>query len=167
MKRIIFYFLLFTFYLSAEGCGTSPQYQEHFNVPKNAWDYSFRPEFHFEITDTASAYQLVFLIRHTDAYAYNNIWILLDTKAPGDTIYHPMRFEVPLAANSGQWLGRGTGEIYEQHVAINNLSTPAFFQRKGLYTIRMAQDMRTTPLADVMQVGLRIEKLGIMQHRPG
>lgn len=159
MKRLFFYLIVLNAYL-LQGCGTSPQYQEHFNVPGNAWDYSFRPEFNFEITDTAALYQLVFLVRHTDAYAYNNIWLLLDTRAPGDSVFHPMRVEVPLAANTGQWLGRGTGEIYEQRVAINNLSTPAVFSRKGRYTIRMAQDMRTNPLRDVMQVGLRLEKLG-------
>jgi hypothetical protein len=56
------------------------------------------------------------------------------------------------------------GELYEQRVAINTASNPAFFHKKGLYTIRMAQDMRRNPLPDVLQVGLRIDKLGVPQQ---
>lgn len=164
MKRAFFAILLFPFYLFIASCSSSPQYQEHFNIPKNSWDYSFRPEFHFEIIDTATPYQLFFLIRHTDAYAYSNIWVLLDTKSPGDSQFHPMRVEVPLAAATGQWLGRGMGELYEQHVAINTSANPAFFQKKGIYTVRMSQDMRKNPLADVLQVGLRVEKLGVARQ---
>jgi gliding motility-associated lipoprotein GldH len=166
LRKLFFPLFPFACYLLMAGCSPAPQYQEHFNVPKNSWDYSFRPEFHFEITDTAAAYQLSFLIRHTDAYAFNNIWILLDTKSPGDTVFHPLRAEIPLAANTGQWLGRGMGELYEQRMAINTPDNPAMFQKKGIYTIRMAQDMRKSPLNDVMQVGLRIEKMNLAR-RPG
>lgn len=159
MKQPVFYFLLFTVFLALQGCGSAPQYQEHFNVPKNTWTSSFRPEFHIDIEDTAAAYQLLFLVRHTDNYPFNNIWLQLETKSPGDTVFHKMKVEVPLAAPTGRWLGRGMGELYEQSVAINSEANPAYFQKKGTYAIRMSQVMRVDALPEVMQVGLRLNNL--------
>lgn len=129
-------------------------------MPKNKWDNSFKPEFKFNIDDTAAGYQLLFLMRHTDAYPFSNIWLIMDTKGPGDTAFRKMRVEVKLAAPSGQWLGRGMGDIYEQRVPINAVNQPAIFPKLGLYTVRLSQDMRKNPLPEVIQVGLRIEKLG-------
>ena len=143
----------------------SPQYQDHFNVPGGQWSSNYRPEFKFVIDDTAAAYQLQLLIRHTDAYPFSNIWINMESKAPGDTTYGKVRVEIPLAAPSGQWLGRGYGELYEQRVPITSLSRPAFFARKGTYTVRLSQDMRRNPLPEVLIVGLRLEKLPPFQRK--
>ncbi len=160
-RKIFFYLLPIALYILTAGCGNPPRYQEYFNIPGNSWDTGFHPEFHIDIKDTAAAYQLIFLIRHTDNYPFNNIWLRLDTKAPGDTVFQKLRVEIPLAAPTGQWLGRGMGELYEQHVAINREANPAFFQKKGIYTIRMAQVMRVNALPDIVQVGLRLNYLGI------
>lgn len=165
LRKLLCPFAVIVVWLSFAACRSSPQYQDHVTIPKNAWTYSFKPEFHFTITDTAAPYQLFFLIRHTDAYPFSNIWIQLETQAPGSKTFQKMRVEVPLAASTGQWLGRGMGEIWEQRVPINNVSTPAVFQKKGDYTIRLSHDMRKNPLPDVMQVGLRIEKLDIPGRR--
>jgi gliding motility-associated lipoprotein GldH len=137
----------------------APQYQDHYNIPGGAWSSAFRPEFKFNIADTAAAYQLFLLIRHTDAYPFSNIWINMDSRGPKDTSFRKLRVEVPLAAVSGQWLGRGMGEIWEQRVAINSLQNPAFFPHSGTYTVRLTQDMRRDPLPEVLTIGYRIEKL--------
>lgn len=141
------------------GCRPSPQYQDHYNVPGHAWSSDYKPEFNFDIDDTAAAYQLILLIRHTDAYPFSNIWMNVDSRGPLDSSFKKLRVEVPLAAQSGQWLGRGMGEIWEQRVAINSLQMPAFFPHKGRYTIRLTQDMRRDPLPEVLTIGLRLEKL--------
>ncbi len=152
-----FCILHFAFCISA--CRPSPQYQDHYNIPGQAWRSDYRPEFKFEVADTAAAYQLFLLIRHTDAYPFSNIWINMDSRGPNDSAFRKLRVEVPLAAASGQWLGRGMGEIWEQRVPINSLQMPAFFQHKGLYTVRLTQDMRRDPLPEILTVGFRVEKL--------
>jgi gliding motility-associated lipoprotein GldH len=154
---VAFCILHFAFCISS--CRPAPQYQEHYNIPNGQWASAFQPQFKFRVTDTAAAYQLFLLIRHTEAYPFSNIWINLDSKGPADSTFKKLRVEVPLAATNGQWLGRGMGEIWEQRVAINSLQMPAFFPHKGLYTIRMAQDMRRDPLPEVLTIGLRLEKL--------
>ena len=140
-------------------CRPSPQYQEHFNIPGYTWRSDYKPEFHFTIDDTAAAYQLFLLVRHTDAYPFSNIWIAMDSKAPGDSSWGTARVEIPLAAPSGQWLGRGAGELWEQRVPITTPARPAFFEKKGEYTVRLAHNMRRNPLPELLTIGLRLEKL--------
>jgi gliding motility-associated lipoprotein GldH len=140
-------------------CRPAPQYQDHYNIPGGAWNAAYQPQFHFTITDTAAAYQLFLLIRHTDVYPFSNIWINMDSKAPGDTTWGKVRVEVPLAAPSGQWLGRGAGELWEQRVAITTPAHPAFFAKRGDYTVRLTHDMRRNPLPEVLTIGFRLEKL--------
>lgn len=137
----------------------APQFQENFALPGGTWPSSFQPTFQFDIEDTAAAYQLQLVLRHTDVYPFSNIWISLESKAPGDTAWGKVRVEVPLAAVSGQWLGRGMGAIYEQRAPITSLDRPAFFPKQGRYQIRLSQDMRRDPLPEVLSVGLRIEQL--------
>lgn len=160
--------LLITLLLFA-ACQPSPQYQKHVTIPSKGWSYNFQPEFKIQITDTAAAYQLFFLIRHTNAYPYSNIWLRLLSKQPGDSTFEEQRFEVTLASPtavlpdgslSGGWLGRGMGEIWEQRMALNNVQQPIYFSKPGEYIFKLAQDMRVNPLPEVIQVGLRVEKIG-------
>lgn len=159
LRKSLSLLLPFVIYLLIAGCGNAPQFQEHVNIPGNSWNKNFQPDFHFEIKDTAAPYQLVFLVRHTDNYPYNNIWLMMETQSPGDTVFQKMKVELQLAAATGQWLGRGMGELYEQAVGINTTQGPAFFHKKGLYTIRLSQIMRVDPLPDVLQIGLRVTNL--------
>lgn len=145
--------------LLLSSCSPSPQFQEYYTLPKSAWETRFKPVFEINIEDTAAAYQLFLLIRHTDAYPFSNIWIGMDSQSPGDSIWAHARVEVPLAAPSGQWLGRGAGELWEQRVSITSPDHPAFFPKKGKYHIRLQHEMRRNPLPEILTVGLRVEKL--------
>lgn len=159
VRSMLCVFCILHFALCISACRPSPQYQDTYTIPGGAWQAAYRPEFSFAITDTAVAYQLFLLVRHTDAYPYANVWINMDSKAPGDTAWGKVRIEVPLAAPSGQWLGRGAGELWEQRMPLTSLSRPAFFAKKGTYTVRLTQDMRRNPLPEILTVGLRLEQL--------
>src|ERR1035437_7081734 len=154
-----FCFLLFTFYLCCvlTGCLPAPYYQKQEAIPQNAWNYNFKPTFNFEITDTTVSYQAWFLIRHTQAYPYSNLWIWVYVKTPGDSIIKKERINIPLAEATGKWLGRGMGEIYEQRMQLN-LQDYINFNKKGNYQVSLEQNMRINPLPEIMDVGLRIEK---------
>ena len=83
-----FWFSLLTFALAFNltGCRQSPYYQRVEVIPQNAWMYNFKPTFKIDITDTTAAYLPYFIIRHTQAYPYCNIWVILNIKSPGDTV---------------------------------------------------------------------------------
>ncbi len=158
MGRNITGVIIFALLISLAGCMPSPYYQKQYSVPGNAWHYNFKPSFKFEVTDTNSLYNMYFIIRHTEAYPFSNIWLMVHTKKPGDTVFEDTRLEVPLAEASGKWLGRGMGEIWEQRLPISREGDNLILHKKGTWEIIIEQDMRTNPLPDVLQVGLRVEK---------
>ncbi len=159
MRTFSFSLLTFSLLCFLAGCLPAPYFQKEEVVPQGAWTYNFKPSFEFEITDTSVGYQPYFLIRHTQAYPYSNLWVLLYITVPGDSIVKVERVNVPLAENTGKWLGRGMGEIYEQRLPMN-LGDSVHFNKKGIYKISMEQNMRVNPLPEVLNVGLRISIKG-------
>ena len=135
-------------------------------MPKHQWQSSFKPQFTFTIKDTIIPYQAFVIFRHNNKYRYNTLWINLLAKAPADTA-RKLSLELPLANKEG-WLGIGMDDIFEHRVRIGNeirklgfvkMGTDGFyFTRPGEYTFTLEQIMRDDPLADVLNVGLRLEK---------
>lgn len=144
--------------LGFAGCLPSPYYQKDQTIPRNQWTYQFKPKFKFEITDTTSTYNLYFIIRHTEAYPFSNIWMWVYTKQPGDSVATRSRIEIPLAEPSGKWLGKGMGEIWEQRLPMTKDGAPMVFNKTGTYEMQFEQNMRVNPLPEVLQIGLRVEK---------
>lgn len=157
VRNLVILFLL-SFSLALTGCLPSPYYQKEYPMLQNAWQYQNKPSFKFNITDTTAVYNLYFLVRHTEAYPYSNIWIWVYTKQPGDSSFQKSRIEIPLAEPSGKWLGRGMGEIWEQRMPITRNDNPMEFKKPGMYEIRFEQNMRINPLPEILQIGLRVER---------
>ena len=157
-KYGLFYLLLLTFCLTS--CLSGPYYQKEESVPQNAWSYNFRPSFSIDIKDTVANYKAFFLIQHTQSYPYNNLWVWVYIKAPGDSTVTKERINVPLAEATGKWLGRGMGEIWEQRMPID-LGDSIKFNKQGTYQVTLEQNMRINPLPEVLHVGFRLEKVGI------
>jgi len=139
-------------------CLPSPAYQASKAIPKAAWDYSYKPAFSFDIPDTTERYQVYFLVRHTEAYPYRNMWLWLESKGPADSTAVRARIEVPLANPAGVWLGRGASGIYEHRVLLTPGGRARKFPNAGRYTFRFEQAMRENPLPEVLNVGLRVER---------
>ncbi|MCW3462479.1 gliding motility lipoprotein GldH [Chitinophaga nivalis] len=134
-------------------------YEKNLEIPGHDWTYDYKP--FFEITlqpeDTANLYDIAVNVRHTDAYPYSNIWVMIGTQYPGDSVIKEQRVELQLAELSGKWLGTGLDDIYERRIPIQQ---KAIFNKPGTYRFTFEQNMRQNPLPHVMNVGLRIEKAG-------
>lgn len=161
-QRIVLFFSLFAFVVA--GCMPSPYYEKHATFSHNAWSNKAVPVFKFDIKDTTARYNLYFIIRHTEAYPFSNIWVNIYSKQPGSKKYEQSRIEIPLAEPSGKWLGRGMGEIWEQRMPIMRNDNPMLFNKPGTYEIKFEQNMRVNPLPEILQVGLRIEKGDQQKH---
>ena len=138
------------------GCQESSLYQKVVFFPEHTWSYDNRPSFDFKISDTLARYRVFFVIRHTDAYEYNNIWVQVSSKLPGDSIRRSDRFNLPLANEKG-WLGTGMDDIFDHRILL--YPQPVSFKKPGNYNIEIKQDMRIDPLPHVMNIGLRLEKV--------
>lgn len=149
-----YWLLLVCFVLSA--CSHIDLYEKVVPVPKHQWQSSFKPSFSFQVKDTGVAYQLYFIVRHNNAYKYNNVWVNLYAKGPADTA-QKFTLELPLANKEG-WLGSGMDDVYEHRIAFALDPDKFRFARPGDYTFTLEQIMREDPLDNVMDVGLRLEK---------
>ena len=147
--------LLISFILFS--CTTVDIYEQTVAIPGHKWANSYRPEFSFEIKDTSIPYNIFFVIRHTEKYNYNNIFINLISKQPGSDSTIKQQKDIPLATNEKGWLGTGMDDIYEQRWNFSS-TQGSFFPKAGIYTFSIEHIMREEPLEHVMNVGLRIEK---------
>jgi gliding motility-associated lipoprotein GldH len=154
LKKSIFLFPL-SFFFILLSCNSIGVYEKNVSFKKQEWAASEKPAFNFHITDTTAAYNIYIILRHTDAYSYNNIWMRFSRKGP-DTSY-TQQVDLRLANNTQGWLGTGMDDVWEQRIPITQ--GPAQFRRSGDYEFTLEQVMRQDPLQHVMNVGLRVEKV--------
>jgi gliding motility-associated lipoprotein GldH len=153
IKRIFFLLVPYTLCLTA--CTTIDLYEKTVSVPGHAWSSAFKPEFNFTIKDTTALYQPYFVIRHTEKYNYNNIWINFYYQLPGDTLRREMK-ESKLATAERGWLASGMDDMYEHRI---QLTDKPFKLKAGHYKFALENIMREDPLQHVMNVGIRLEKI--------
>lgn len=154
---------LFIFLLIACSCNwlacTPPSgfFEKDIVLPGQQWASSFQPTINFTVgpADTNNRYNIYLVLRHTDAYNYNNIWIRGTVKQPGDSTLKSERYDLLLATNEKGWLGSGMDDIFEHRVEIQQETK---FSRPGTYSFTLEQVMREDPLKHVLDVGVRIEK---------
>ncbi|MDE3247087.1 MAG: gliding motility lipoprotein GldH [Bacteroidota bacterium] len=136
------------------GCTQLGVFEKNASFKNHAWESSNHPSFTFTISDTTALYNLYVVIRHTDAYRFNNIWLKLSRQGP-DTTY-TQQLDLSLANTTQGWLGTGMDDIWEQRIPITE---GAFrFRKSGNYTFTLEQIMRQDPLQHVLNAGIRVEK---------
>nr|WP_294792153.1 gliding motility lipoprotein GldH [uncultured Mucilaginibacter sp.] len=142
-------FLLFAF------CGCSDPgavIDNNTALPNKVWSYNNRVGYDFKIDDANAGYNLYINLRVTGDYKYSNLFVLVsDPVKKGSS----SRYELKLAQPDGQWLGKGSGNLYSFRIPFKlNYKFPA----TGPYHISIEQNMRDNPLHEVSDVGLRVEK---------
>ncbi len=137
-------------------CRNLDVYEKTVAFPNQKWLYQFKPEFKFSISDTRSAYNIFLVVRHTDAYKYNNLWLKADITPPGDST-KTQNIDLTLATDQSGWEGKGMDDIFEYRKNITPGPVP--FKKPGEYKITLSQIMRENPLDHLMNVGVRIEKV--------
>ena len=136
-------------------CSKTDVFEKNHSIPKYQWSYDLRPNFEFAITDTVALYNLYVVLRHTDAYRYNNIWLNVGTQAPADTVRY-QRFDLQLGSDATGWEGTGMGDIWELRKSITR--GPFKFNKAGNYKFSVAQIMRENPLPGIVSIGIRLER---------
>ena len=153
MKRIIIYLIII---LGVSSCAKIDLFEKQQSLPAQQWFYNDVPGFTFNIADTTATYSIYVVLRHSDQYQYNNLWIRLGSKAPGDSIRF-QNINLKLATDAKGWDGSAMDDIYEVRKLIS--PGPVHFKIAGDYFFSIAQIMRENPLRHIFSVGLRIEKM--------
>ncbi len=137
-------------------CLRTDLFEKNVSLPSRQWEKSFKPTITFNITDTVSAYNIFLVLRHTDAYHFNNLWVKMKSTAPGDSVSSSSQFDLPLASQTG-WTGTGMDDIFEHRILLYR--RPVKFRMQGNYSVTLEQVMRENPLEEIMNVGIRLEKV--------
>ena len=155
MLKRLFYTTGIVLLIATTGCIQMNLYEKQVPIPSQKWSNQYSPEFKFLIKDTSSRFRIFVVIRHTDLYQYNNLWVRIGLKEPGvDSVRH-QNLNLQLADNQ-KWFGTGVDDIYEVRTLIN---PSAYFKSPGEYTFSISQIMRINPLPYILDVGIRIEKI--------
>ena len=146
--------LLISFFLCS--CRQTEIFEKDAVIPGYKWQSNFKASGAFIITDTVSEYNIYIVIRHTDAYAYNNIWLNISRQEPGSSL-HEQKLNLNLGNDAEGWEGIGMNDIWESKKLISGPHTR--FSKAGEYRFGISQIMRDDPLEHVMSIGLRLEKV--------
>ena len=151
---IILRLLLGACSLQLTACDTIDLYEKVVSIPKHDWQSNFKPQFKFTIKDTNSNYQMYVILRHNEKYNYNNIYVNVSVKGPGQDTAQKIQENLVLATNEKGWLASGMDDIYDHRIQLG----PEQSLKAGKYNFVIEQIMRENPLNNVLNVGLRIEK---------
>jgi gliding motility-associated lipoprotein GldH len=136
-------------------CKPMDAFEKNVPIPGHKWESSFKPLINFDITDTTSLYNVYIVIRHKNAYEFNNIWLRGTVQQPADTAQKSLQYDLKLANDETGWLGKGMDDIFEHRILIQPRTR---FNRSGQYSFKLEHIMRQDPLLHIMNVGLRVEK---------
>ena len=127
---------------------------ENTEVPGHNWTYAGNFKYPVKIEDEKIPYNVYMNLRVTADYKYSNLFVLITQTGP-DKKPAIKRYELKLANKDGEWLGKGSGNLYSYQLSF---LTNYKFPEKGTYRISIEQNMRDNPLREVSDVGLRVEK---------
>ena len=118
-------------------CNTIDVYEKTAAVPRHEWNSNNHLSFDFTVTDTLAYYNIYLVLRHSESYHFNNIWINFTSAVPGKQL-QAQRLNLSLA-NADRWLGSSMDDIIEQRVLL--FSQPTHLS-KGNYKFSLQQIMR-------------------------
>ncbi len=155
-NRLFHYIFFIIILMGVASCRQIDVFEKNVPIPDANWFTSNPVTGSFIITDTVSAYNIYVILRHNDAYVYNNIWLKAGLQSPGDTMYSN-RLNLVLGSDASGWEGTGMDNIWE----VRKLLTPQprRFKKAGTYQFSIAQIMRDNPLPNIMSAGMRLEKV--------
>ena len=137
-------------------CREIDLFEKNISIPKMEWFNNYNGTGSFIIKDTISTYNVYVVLRHTDAYLYNNIWLNVSLQSPGQDSLQFQKINLSLGNDAQGWDGVGMNDIWEVRKLISG--TPKRFIKAGQYNFSVAQLMRDNPLLHILSVGLRVEK---------
>jgi gliding motility-associated lipoprotein GldH len=136
-------------------CQSIDTFEINKTIPGHSWKSDFEVKGFFTVKDTVSKYDMYVLLRHTDAYRYNNIWLNIGLQYPGEKIEYK-KINLSLGNDRNGWEGSGINDIWYVKKKLNKL--PFALEHAGNYHFSISNIMRDDPLEHVMSVGLSVEK---------
>lgn len=135
-------------------CDQKRVFEKNIPISDGIWNVDEKPFFELDVQDTISTQNFYINLRNSGAYPYSNVFIFIETLFPDSTIAKDT-VECFLADTHGKWLGKGSGDIWDNQVLFKK---GVVFPKPGKYKFTFQQGMRSDELKEILDVGLRIEK---------
>ena len=127
----------------------------------NKWHKDSVVSFNIKAPDSTNAYNLFVNLRNTNAYKYNNLFLIVEMVFPhGKTVKDTLEYK--MADPTGKLLGAGVTDIKENKLWYKE---QVVFNEKGEYVVKIQHAMRengkvngVVELEGITDVGFRIEK---------
>ncbi|WP_298499051.1 gliding motility lipoprotein GldH [uncultured Algibacter sp.] len=156
-NRIFLFFLIFIFNLVS--CDSGSVYDNYKSVP-NTWHKDSIMSFKVNPPDSINSYNLFVNLRNTNAYKYNNLFLIVEMIFPhGKTIKDTLEYR--MAEPSGKLLGEGYTDIKENKLWYKE---SVVFKEAGEYQVNIQHAMRENgkvngivELEGITDIGFRIE----------
>ncbi len=153
LPTALIFFLLGAFIC---GCNQKIVVEDYQPLKHSEWHQDSLLVFEMNIPDTKKVYDLSVNVRNEGQYPYSNLWVFVTITQPsGKSLTDTL--ELTLAKPSGEWLGSGLGDIYDQKYPYKQT---VFFSETGKYTVTVRQGMRTQTgiLKGIHDFGISLEK---------
>ena len=133
---------------------TKPSFYERIHkFEDRVWNTDEVADYVVEVTDTTASYQFVLTLRTTTDYQYNNMWVFWTSTTPdGEVTREP--FQIKIADEAGNWLGKKSGSIVENQLTFKERKMP----KPGKYKFRLEQAVTADVVDEVLDLGLVVEK---------
>ena len=134
-------------------CKDDSFYTKSFSFSHQVWKQEVKPIFKVNIQDTSVLYDFVVTVRTTTDYAYNNLWVFLNTKPPhGQEVREP--YEIKTTYPDGNWIGKKTGTVVEHQLVFKRRKVPY----KGLYTFTFEQAITQKTVDEVLDISMEVKR---------
>lgn len=138
-------------------CESPSAFEENQTLDQSGWLYKDTLSFKADIKEANIPYNVFVNIRHSSEYPNANLWLKIETIFPdGTKQLSPVN--IPMADPTGKWYGQGFGSILSNEIKIQE---KALFKETGIYEFKIIQDMRVNPVTELIDIGLKIEKVEI------
>jgi gliding motility-associated lipoprotein GldH len=146
--------------VSVFSCGDNAVFDEYRSVT-TAWNENDIVSFKMNPNDTVQPYNLFLNIRNTEAYRFNNLFLIVEMDFPNGKIIKDT-LEYRMAHKSGKLMGEGFGAVKANKLWYKEAVK---FKESGNYQVKIQHAMRKsdeikgiTNLQGITDVGFRIEK---------
>jgi gliding motility-associated lipoprotein GldH len=138
-------------------CGNNVVFQQTEVEAEEGWAYTHPFSFTYNVTDTAALHNLIFDVRVTPDYGYQNLWLYIETNWPDGSVYYDS-VNCPMAYPTGEWVGTSAGELIDTPVLLRQKFK---FDQLGDVTIKIKHGMRYKHLPHVKNVGIIIKQVDL------
>ena len=154
LKQILLFVSVISLCILLFSCHQSPAYKSEVEIPGGIWNSKEAAVFNPNFDDTLQGYNIILSITNTKLYRYSNIWLFVKSKSP-DGHYKQDTLEVSLADETGKWLGKKHGKLWNYKFYYKR---NVRFPRIGKYTFEIQQGMRDLQLKGIDKLSFELDK---------